>query len=71
MMCSVSNVGKFSRVYKGSDVMLPDDFDYFYNLISNFDGYVCSDISSTTFTSKDGVKYTNFSFEVFKYVNIK
>ncbi len=71
MMCSVSNVGKFSRVYKGSDVMLPDDFDYFYNLISNFDGYVCSDISSTTFTSKDGVKYTNFSFEVFKYVNLK
>ena len=70
-MSSISNVGKFSRIYKGADIMLPDDFDYFYNLISNFDGYVCSDISSSTFKSKDGVSYTNFSFEVYKYVNIK
>lgn len=70
-MSSISNVGKFSRIYKGSDILLPDDFDYFYNLISNLEGYVCSDISSTTFKSKDGSNYTNFSFEVYKYGNIK
>lgn len=71
MSFTISNVGKFSRVYKGVDVMLPDDIDYLHNLISNFDTYACSDISTTTFKSKDGVSYTNFSFEVYKYVNIK
>lgn len=70
-MSSISHVGKFSRAYKGSDIMLPDDFQYFYNLISNFEGYVCSDISSATFKSKDDLNYTTFSFEVYKYVNIK
>lgn len=70
-MSSISNVGKFSRIYKGTDLMVPDDFMYFYNLICNFDGYICSDVSSTSFKSKDGSCYTNFSFEVYKYVNIK
>lgn len=70
-MSSISNVGKFSRIYKGTDLMVPDDFMYFYNLVSNSDGYVCSDVSSSSFKSKDGAVYTCFSFEVFKYVNIK
>ena len=71
MSATISNVGKFSRIYKGSDVTLPDEFDYLYSLISNLDGYVCSDVSKTVFKSKDGVTYTNYSFEVYKYVNIK